>query len=78
MRKFAKRAIRGCDSFSHPVQLLFNGNKSHSTTLGGLMSICVKLICFIWFIGKLTNGKDDFIVTSNTVMREQNYAVQLK
>jgi len=44
-----EKKIKSCDIFAHPVQIMFNGHGSfHSSTCGGIFSLCSIIVLFIY------------------------------
>lgn len=63
--------LKDQDLFGHPVQLNFNKRgPEHTTTLGGIASICVKalMLCYVAIlIKRLVKFEDDTIISSSSV-----------
>jgi hypothetical protein len=55
LRKWVKDKIKGMDSFPQSVQISFNGDTQFTTILGGLVSIIIKIVTFLYFILLISN-----------------------
>ena len=66
MKRF-KHYVRDYDMFGHAIPFNFNGNESHNTFIGGLISIIINVF-IIWYVLinfiKLVNKDGDSISTT--------------
>ena len=53
MNKFGA-FLRRRDSFGHPVKLLYKGNETHNTIIGGILSVLVQGMTLVMMITAIT------------------------
>ena len=60
-------ALRSVDGMARPVSLTLNGQFTHSTAVGGALTLLAYVTVFLWYINaSLTSADAQPIVTSAT------------